>query len=328
MRIKNRCNVELPFQMPRFITYHFLASAGVVAQNNEAADIWYFNNAISVFCAPGLLKGDTYHPGISLTIGNIWDMPFLEKEFFGTNFVKNCTREIIDAALEQGYYVSIWGIDDYYVEGKTMYKQRHMTHDCLICGAEYETKQYLIAAYDIQWRYRRFSTSQKGVIAGLRAVSNQGKYGELVAVRCNDERIRLDIPHIKRELAVYLNTPAVKPEENALGIHAFLRLSEYLELIKTGEITNEGIDRRIFQFMWEHKQCMLDRIMTVEADCKLSDEISTAYAPLVSLSDFIRRMYMKYCAKRNDQTINAIQEKMKQLIDDEAYLLRSLCEQI
>lgn len=321
-------NVELPFQMPRFTTYHFLASPGVVAKNNVTSDYWYFNHAIQIYGAPTLLQGDTFHAGVSLKCGDMWDMPFLEKEYFNTKFLRHCIHEVIVAALENGYYVYIWGIDDFYVEGKTFYKQRHITHDTLICGVNHEAQEYSLAAYDISWRYSCFSTSQKGVIDGIQSTIAQGKCGDLVAVRSSKDIIELDVSNIKQELMDYLDTPEVKSREAVLGMHVNSYLSNYLSLLKAGGIKNGRSDRRIFQFIWEHKKCMQDRIIAVETECKLSNEISIAYAQIVALADFVRLMYMRYYINHNDQILVVIQEKLKELTEREAYLLRSLCEKI
>ena len=324
-----RQNVSLPFEMPRYSSYHWLADAGVPAKNNPTSDVWYFNNTVPIHCNPALFQVQTFYPNVQVARGNIWDLPFLEKVHFQSRFVKNCSREIIQSLLEQGFYAHFWGADDYYIPGKSWYKRKHLGHDGLLCGVDNDTGEYSLAAFDTGWRYCLFQTTQRGVAAALKQNVERQGWGELVGVKCDPNYVvELDVPLIKKELEEYLSAPPFNRDDTTTGISVHDALSEYLDTFKAGETPHERSDRRIFRMMWEHKSCMLDRIKAVEAHCGLDDEISAEYATLVELSDQIRFIYMKYCSNRNDRLIDGIQELLREVAGKEAQPLSRLCEKI
>ncbi len=103
--------------------------------------------------------------------------------------------------LENGYYVLFHGVDDYYVKGKSWYKEKHFGHDGLICGVDNETKEYIIAAYDKQWIYRTFKTPQRGFAAG---VFQPNKLPESMAASCAGVTFIIPLIYCAR----YLFSPA------------------------------------------------------------------------------------------------------------------------
>ena len=76
-------------------------------------------------------------------------------------FMKGYIHPLIRNLLDAGYYVCFVGVDDYYVKGKSWYKERHVNHDGAICGYNQEDKTYCLYSYDSNWVYRKFWTTQK-----------------------------------------------------------------------------------------------------------------------------------------------------------------------
>ena len=325
---KTRPNIELPFVEPWFATYHNLASPGVIAKNNPSADNWYFNHSIQIWCNPeNLHKGSDGK--ISIYMGRSDDMPFLERIYFNTRFLRNCAMEVIQSMLEQQFYVVFWGVDDYYVEGKSGYQKHHFNHDGLIRGVDNETKEYMMCAYDEQQTYRSFRTSQIGFMKGMMSGLDTIGYGWLIAVRCRPAAaIDLDVPHIKQELHNYLHSAPGPEEKYVYGLDGIPHIIGYLGRLKDGEIPFEGNDPRVFRLIWEHKRCMAARIIAVEKHCGLSHELSNAYAPLMDLANNIRFVHMKYSMTGNNRLLDKIKEQLLELTKKESELLLALHDKI
>lgn len=328
MTAKIRTNVELPFHMPMFSTYHNLATPGVVARNNPESDNWYFNHAIELQCQRIFFAEGSPLVLLSNYAGNVWQMKFIEKASFQTRFIKSCAKKVIQEMLEQNYYVSFVGVDDYYVKGKSWYKERHFSHDGLITGVNNDMGTYTIAAYDQRWIYRPFQTTQRCFFNGMRAVLSSGGNGHLLALKCTENPVSLSIPHICQELTKYL-APQPDPDgKSAFGTDVYPRLYAYFERLQSGETPHEKIDRRLIRLIWEHKQCMVSRIAAVEAHCGLSSELSVSYAPLAELTNTLRLMYAKYVLCPNGHLLDSIKIKLQELTEREGLLLQKLIAQI
>ena len=78
-------------------------------------------------------------------------MPFIDKIGVNTRFARRCALDIIKTMIDDGFYVAFSGVDDYYVKGKSWYKEEHFNHDGLIIGYDDENGTLSIAAYDQRW---------------------------------------------------------------------------------------------------------------------------------------------------------------------------------
>ena len=105
-----------------------ISSAGIPAKQNTTSDNWYYNNTIEWRCTRKFLQGFTT-PELSLSCGSIWNMPFIDKIGVNTRFARRCALDIIKTMIDDGFYVAFSGVDDYYVKGKSWYKEEHFNHD-------------------------------------------------------------------------------------------------------------------------------------------------------------------------------------------------------
>lgn len=323
--------VELPVVMPYFTTYHGHGGAGIAAKQNPQADNWYLNNIIQLCCGRRFLQGYTGFD-LGLTKGSIWCIPFLEKYSYNTLFIEKWALDIIKDMLRSGFYVEFVGFDDYYIKGKSWYQEKHFNHDGLITGFDEEQKTFTIVAYDSQWVYRPFRTPQA---AFEKAVNNRCEgttFGYLNGVRARNEPVPLDLPQICGLLKEYLhsNLDLYPPDtdERAFGAVTYDYLSMYLERLKDGRIPQQRMDRRPFRLIWEHKRCMRDRIAAVEKELGQSDDLSTAYAPLVKEADTMRFIYAKYGQKPQADLLSLLQKKLMAMKEKEEMLLTRFLERM
>lgn len=307
--------VMLPYVEPMYSTYHWLASAGIPAKQNDTSDNWYYNNTVEWRCTRKFLQGFTT-PEMSLSCGNIWNMPFLDKIGVNTRFARRCALDIIKTMIDDGFYVAFSGVDDYYIKGKSWYKEQHFNHDGLIIGYDDENGMLSIAAYDQRWIFTVFETPQECFVEAMTVLCDKGTYGGLHAVKAKNDPQEINIKNIYNELKKYLSStisdyPLDNPEV-VWGIVVYDFLCMYLDKLADGSIPYERRDRRVFRLVWEHKKCMLGRIRAVEELCGLSNELSSAYEELVDLADKVRFIYSKFVLKYSSKHL----EKMQLLLMD------------
>lgn len=323
--------VELPICEPIYGTYHFQGAASALIVQNPSIRNWYLNEIMILQCNRKFLNGYTT-PEINIVGSYLHENPYIIREAYPMRFIKGQLNNVIKNMLNDGYYVLFIGIDDYYIEGKSWYRKKHFGHDGLICGYDRKEKTYSILAYDSDWVYRVFKTSQKGFEQGRKAMFREKSYGKIAALSVKQEQVKLDPGKICQKLRLYLNSSLGKyppyTDDTAYGIVVHDYIAMYLDKLYDGSIPHERMDRRVFRLIWEHKKVMLERIRVVEDELKLDHDISDSYEPLVKDADHIRMLYAAYHIKERKSSLAAIQKKLLNIKTSEKKILEQFIETI
>ena len=220
-------------------------------------------------------------------------------------------QELSKTMLDDGYYVAFSGVDDYYVKGKSWYREQHFNHDGLIIGYDDDNGTLAIAAYDQRWIFTVFNTPQECFMEGLQALCEKSSYGGIHAVKAKNEAQELNLRAIYEAVKGYLSSDIesypLTDAGNANGIIVYDYICMYLDKLADGSIPYERRDRRIFRLIWEHKKCMLGRIRAVEEQCKWDASLSADYNEVVALADKIRFIYSKFVIKYSSKDLENIQ---------------------
>ncbi|MBR5223351.1 MAG: hypothetical protein IKV81_04225 [Clostridia bacterium] len=321
--------VELPLIEPLYKTYHHYSFTTAVLYENPTIRNWFLSNAINLSCNRKFLSGYTTPEIFVVNAGDLRN-DLLEIIRYPMRFLGGHINFLICNLLDAGYYIHFCGVDDYYVNGKTWYKERHFSHNGMICGYDREKKEYCIYAYDKNWVYKKFWTSQKGFNRGKDAMLKKGVYGDLCAVKPKAEKIEFSTNAALKGIENYLDSDLNKyPEDgegNVKGIVVHEYIAKYVDKLINGDIPYNKMDRRIFRLIWEHKKVMLERIERIEEHLKISNEISDKYKSVVSEADMIRVLYASHHMKRRDSILPIIKNKLLRVMQHEKELLKLLLE--
>ena len=326
----NKC-VELPLIEPLYSTYHNQGPGTAIIKDNLSIRNWYLNQIMNLFCSRKFLNGYTTP---EITIRDSWwsANPYLDRRMISTEFADGYINPIIREMLDRGFYVDFSGVDDFYMKGKTWYKQRHFSHDGLICGYDQNDKTYCIYAYDSNWIYQKFWIPQKDFNAGRIAMRKKGVFTTICGLKAKDDIVeffpKIALQKIKEYLYSDLEKYPFDGEGNIYGIVVHAYIAEYVAKIYTGDIPYERMDRRVFRMIWEHKKEMLERIENIEQKLCLDNEISKKYKHLVSDADTMRMLYASYHMKRRDSILPIIKSKLLKLMEKERELLTLLVEDV
>lgn len=321
--------VELPLVEPLYKTYHHYALTTSIISRNTSIRNWFLSNAVNLECNRKFLSGYT-SPEITITCAGDMRNDLFEKLIYPMRFLGGHINSLIKNLLEEGYYIHFFGIDDYYIEGKSFYKERHFSHNGMICGYDQNEKMYCIYAYDKNWIYRKFWTPQKCFDSGRNAMFRKGKYGMIEAYKPKSDNIEFSLETALQKIKVYLDSNVEKypfnGEGKVYGIVVHKYIVEYISKLHKGDIPYERMDRRVFRMLWEHKKVMLERIEKIEEILRLDNEISEEYRVLVSEADMMRMLYASHHMKRRDSVLPIIKKKVLSLMKNERELLSSLVE--
>lgn len=197
--------VELPVETPLLTTHMTNASMEIIFRQNPTFDNWYYNNAIQWICLRDIMSGFSSPILIMNTcqINNLENLAHIIH--FPISFIRHCPNEIIKSALELGYYVYFRDVDDFYVKGKSWYKERHFWHPGLISGYDDVDNTFTVTAYDERWIFSTFKIPQICISEGLEAVCATFRCSEnFSAIKIKDDIHKLNVRLIRDHLRDYL----------------------------------------------------------------------------------------------------------------------------
>ncbi len=316
--------VELPTMEPVYSTYNHLGSGSAALAMNPSIRNWYLNEVMILSCTKKFLKGYT-SPQINLHKGTHHSNPYLEKVRYPLRYAKGYIHYIIKELINNGFYVCFSGIDDYYIKGKSWYRERHFPHDGMICGYDDFEKTYCVCAYDSDWLYKRFYISQKDFEKGRKAAFKAGFYGMVFGIKPKKEEVAFDVDKILTTLNEYLYTeegtePTTgEPLFCGIIVHDYIAL--YVRKLIDGAVPYERMDKRVFRLIWEHKKVMEERLKKTEDFLGLGNEISEEYRGVVTDADMIRMLYASHHMKRRDSLLPVILNKLLTIKEKEEKLL-------
>lgn len=321
--------VELPIYEPIYKTYQDQGSGAAIIDNNNPIRNWYLNEVMLLRCRRVFLKGRG-SLGINIVNSSLMDNPYLEINKFPLSYLKGCTNQMIRNFIDLGYYVYFLGVDDYYIKNKSLYKQRHLYHDGLICGYDKSNRKYCIYSNDSNWVYRKFWTPQICFTNGCKSSIKCNRTVDIFAIKAKTENVDFSLYRVYENLIRYLDSDIEKyPFDRdgvVFGIVVHTYISEYIMKLFRGEILYKFADWRILRLIWEHKKVMLERIAKVEQLLGLDNALSEQYKTIVKEADNIRMFYASYCMKRRDSLLLIISKKLLIIETKEREILTQLLE--
>ncbi len=322
--------VEMPLIEPVYKTYHN-ASASAIINDNPSIRNYYLNELMILGCSKRFLNGFTT-PELRIEECGIFENPCIEKVCYSTRFLGGCVNKIVKNLLDNGYYVYFTGVDDYYVEGKSWYKEKHFSHDGLICGYDSGDKTYCIYAYDKNWLYQKFWASQKSFEQGRKYMYKRKIYGGIYGLKAKQDIVEFSPVSVYKKLSEYLDSNLEKYPFNSsgrvLGIAVHQYIAEYINKLIDGSIPYERMDRRIFRLIWEHKTVMLERIRMLEDTIGINKSYGDRYEQIVSEANNMRMLYASHHTRRRDSVLPIIREKLLTMYENERYILNLIIKDL
>lgn len=318
----NRTRNELPLAEPVYSTFHYQGASAVIYENPSIRN-WFLNEVFILKCSHRFLNGFT-SPDIDIHLSSWCDNPHLEKIWLTMQFARGYINNMIRQMIDEGYYVFFMGVDDYYIEGKTWYKQRHFRHDGLIYGYDQENKTYAMHAYDTNWVYSKFYTPQAAFDRGRRAAFKEAP-GSVCAIKPLSTVIDFSPETVIEKLVEYLDSSLEKhpitQENNVYGVVVHDYMAMYLDKLIDDSIPYERMDYRVFRMIWEHKKVMLERLIKTEETLKLGRDTSDAYRKIVDEANSMRMLYASHHMKRRDSLLPIIRKKLMAVKKEEVKML-------
>ena len=322
-------SVELPLIEPVYRTFNFDSAGSAIAKDNPSIRNWYLNEVMITTCSRDFMKGYT-SPNLWIVDSVYLQNPHIKRIRYEIKYLGAGVHSVIRNLINDGFYVFFWGLDDYYFKGKSWYHEKHFPHDGMITGYDTENGTYTVYAYDKRWILQKFKTPKRAIVKAINAGLAQNHNAYFDAIKVNTDLISLCPETICKKIKSYLDSSLEKypPDKDGtvygIVVHEYLMM--YLDKLFSGEIPYERMDRRVFRFIWEHKKVMLERILAVEKELSLGNEISAKYKFLVKEAENMRMMYASFNHRRRDSLLMDIKSKLIYVHENEKNLLARFVE--
>lgn len=317
--------VELNLVEPIFSTYHFQGSTCSIIGDNPSIRNWHLNESVNLRCLRKFLF-EFAAIDVCVSLTQLTSNPFINHFKYSTRFfMVEHINQIVKNMLDAGIYVYFHTVDDYFIDGKTWYKKRHLNHDGLICGYDDEDGTFTIYAYDINWIYRKFKTPQTSFYQGCLEMIRQGEYPGICGLSVKNDIVEFDPYKIRNNIIEYLDSSlelySPDIDQKAYGVVVYEYLSMYLKMMSEGIFPYEKMDRRAFRMVWEHERAMHERIKKTEDVLGISNETSSEYEQVLELADSMRNIYAFHRLKRRDSILLPLERKLSEFKNLEYSLL-------
>ena len=323
--------LELKLCKPIYSTYHVQGNGGAVLYDNPSVFNWYYNEAANLSCSKRFMEGYS-SPELTVPMSAWYENPHIEQKWFSMKELKAHTNTVIKELISQGYYVNFYGVDDYYVKGKSWYGKRHYEHDGLIHGYDQTDKSFSIYAYDEQFVYRSFKTGQLDFDRARESMFEQGVYGHICGIKPEESHVYIDPHRVYESVKEYIDgaipSRGKVKEDNIYGIEVLKYILIYLTKLLDGSIMHQKLDWRICRLLWEHSCVMQDRIRLVTGLLRTKVSFAENYSSVVKAADTARILYASYHIKQRDSVLKQVINNVDYMYSEEINILTQFIDML
>ena len=311
---------ELPFKFPPMETYQGMAFVMGILLADPTKDKVRWNHYVNLQC----VKTERLTNAKLTFTDALWEEYRLEglaemSLYDVANFSAETLERFLCERIDQGNYLLLYDIDEYYLSYTEAFEKEHYNHDTYVYG--YSEKDFLVFAYRKE-HLASFPVPKQEIINSLlsnQAYKNLNFRRDFCTFRPSVNRsVRLDRKKIRREIQNYLERRTLgKAEENrAYGLAVYDVLLEGLDRLSASGSLNH-LDLRPFRCLMEHKRIARDRAAVL---IKAQDPLILRAGSMVEQAEIIFRLMMKYNLTFDKNALRKARARIEQLRkEDEAW---------
>ncbi len=238
-------------------------------------------------------------------------------------------EDFIMECIDQGKYILLFGIDEYYLSYTDNYYDAHNIHDTYIYG--YDEDNFYVMAYS-KGHLSRITVDATEILEAVYSRMSSTEDSTFCTFYINEScNIEVDFPMMLNELKNYLmgidNDTYI--EGGASGINIYKELQQYTNYFMT-HIYDEILpyDIRIFRELWEHKKIMYDRIELISSSFEIDQNIITSFRSIMDNSKQVFELAMKYKMLNSNSILEKIHIKLSEMEEEEVQLYTQLIDQL
>ena len=302
---------------------------------NEAYLSWFYSQHIQLYFSKvhiqkGIPKIDFYRPPNN----RLFPTPLLETRWLDRDLISIVNEDIVQFVvkyIDKNYYVQLY-LNEFYIPDRSSYNKKKNIHETLIHGYDLYDETFSIVGYNKMGQYvsskLKFSDFKEAYMKIDYSPNHMAKIGLLKYI--NNRHYEFDINLVSEQLQDYIESNNTserfrmlyKPEDGIYGMKTYRYLIHCLLEQKNNP------DIRLLHILWEHKKCMLNRLIYMEDKGYLDPfkELSTTYAKIEEEAANLRLVMLRVTLgfkKENEigTSIKYAKTKLEELANKEKNIL-------
>lgn len=223
--------------------------------------------------------------------------------------------------LKRGYY--LYGvIDEYYVPNRRSTLREHFIHDFFVNGFDVKKNVFYLYGYSSNRKYKRVEISFEDFENGINGTDGLS----LCFFQIHRyQSFFLDLKKIYKEIGAYLNSENRTYNVSDSEKNVYYGLSVYGALCNDLEKNVKQNDLRGLRILWEHKQCMLQRLILMKKRGEsINYNIIDKYNELVKKHEILFRLSMKWNINNDLEILHSICQKLETYPYEEESILSQI----
>ena len=325
-------------------------SLSVLATNNEVFLPWFYSQHIQLYFSKvqiqkGIPKIDFYRPPNN----RLFPAPLLETRWLDRDLISIVDEDIVQFVIkyiDKDYYIQLY-LNEFYIPDRSSYNKKKNIHETLIHGYDLYDETFSIIGYnkmgqyvssklnfsDFKRAYMKidYSDFKEAYMKINYSPNHMAKIGLLKYE--NNRHYEFDLDLVSEQLRDYIesNNTSEKfrmldtPEDGIYGMET------YHYLIHCLSEQRNNYDIRLLHILWEHKKCMLNRLIYMEDKGYLdpSKKLSITYAKIEKEVANLRLVMLRATlGTKKENAIDTSIKYVKKKLEESASEERSILERV
>lgn len=336
--------MKLPISWPITETYQFSSFVMSIILSHDNTKNLYENNYINLFC---LDTDQLWHMDLEF-----WDVTWEDFRKYGifemdlfsiNNFSSGALASFLRERIDQGNYLLLHMVDEFYLPYSEFYQNDHFVHDTYIYG--YENEFFWVMAYS-QKKLKQIKVSAMDIEQSLFSAKDYKPEVFFCSLRPNQAiHVNVDYHRIKQSFYEYLgykkdfpqcnmqknsNTnmltlvpSAPKHKDNYVyGNQIYTVLNNCIDaMLINHDFTHSPIDIRPFRLLWEHKRILQNRINYIITQYNMPKDILYSFEDVIAQANTLFMLAIKYDVTNQKKILESIISQVNLLREHETELL-------
>lgn len=236
------------------------------------------------------------------------------------NLSRNIFQNFLKERIDQGNYILLHRVDEYYLSYSSWFENKHYMHDAYIYG--YNKDSFYVMAYR-EGKLKKNEVLYKEIENALFCLLETNEDVYFCTFRPNYAiNIPIDLQNIGMEYYNYVNSLSSEKvfNDKVYGINIYNVLIKCVDALQNIDASKAQIDFRPLRCLWEHKKVMRDRVLKLSTMVSIDVETYRLVDELEHDANIVFLLMMKFVATHDKRILDKVVKRIKTMREKELLL--------